>query len=124
MKGKSIRQGLIAVCAAGAFLISSCAQAQIGMTEGRARANIAAAVGLISAIAGATALIRSAGRTGIAAVVLGLIAIVLSVVHLATFTGGFGTGGGRAGAMVALVLGLLGISLGGFAVARSRRYPA
>ena len=38
-----------------------------------------------------------------------------------TYTGGFGTGGGRAGAIVALVLGLIGVNLGGLALARSRR---
>jgi hypothetical protein len=53
--------------------------------------------------------------------VLGLIGMVLSLAHLSASTGGFGTGGGRAGAIVALVLGLIGISLGGLALARSRR---
>ena len=52
---------------------------------------------------------------------LGLIGMVLSVVHLGTSTSGFGTGGGRAGAIVALVLALIGMSLGGLALARSRR---
>jgi hypothetical protein len=41
-------------------------------------------------------------------------------VHLSTFTGAFGTGSGRAGAIVGLVLALIGMSLGGLAVARSR----
>jgi hypothetical protein len=41
-------------------------------------------------------------------------------VHLAGSTG-FGTGGGRAGAIVALVLGLIGMSLGGRALARRSR---
>lgn len=50
---------------------------------------------------------------------LGLIGMVLSVVHLAGSTG-FGTGGGRAGAIVALVLAVIGIGLGGLALARSR----
>jgi len=39
--------------------------------------------------------------------------MVLSVVHLRSSTGGFGTGSGRAGAIVALVLGLIGMNLGG-----------
>lgn len=38
-------------------------------------------------------------------------------------TGGFGTGSGRAGAIVALVLSLIGISLGGLALARFRHSP-
>lgn len=99
------------------------------ITNGRARALVAVAVGLISVVTGALAKARSAGRTStgngrtmaIVAVVLGLIGMVLSVVHLGTSTGGFGTGSGRAGAIVALVLGLIGINLGGLAVARSRR---
>jgi hypothetical protein len=37
-------------------------------------------------------------------------------------TGGFGTGGGRDGTIVALVLGLIGINLGGLALFRSRRF--
>jgi uncharacterized protein DUF6223 len=100
-----------------------------GITGGRARALVAAVVGLISVVTGVLALARSAGRIGtgngrtaaIVALVLGLIGMVLSVVHLGTSTGGFGTGGGRAGAIVALVLGLIGINLGGLALARSRR---
>ena len=35
--------------------------------------------------------------------------------------GGIGTGGGLAGAIVALVLGLIAIALGGLALSRSRR---
>lgn len=99
------------------------------VTSGRARAMVAAVVGLISLIIGGLALARSAGRIGtgngrawaIIAFVLGLIGMVLSVVHLGSSTGGFGTGGGRAGAIVALVLGLIGMNLGGLALARSRR---
>jgi Family of unknown function (DUF6223) len=129
MKGKGTHWGLFAVCASIMFLVASCAQSgEIGMTEGRARANMAALVGLISLVIGGLSMARagrrgtSTGRVGaIVALVLGLIGMVLSVVHLATFTGGFGTGSGRAGAIVALVLGLIGVILGGLALARSRR---
>ena len=101
----------------------------VDLTAGRARAMVAAVVGLISLVIGGLALARSAGRIGtgngragaIVALVLGLIGMVLSVVHLGSSTGGFGTGSGRAGAIVALVLGLIGINLGGLALARSRR---
>ena len=120
-----ILRGLFAVCAA-------CDTTNLGfaiiVTPGRARAMVVAAVSLLSLVVGGLALARSAGRIGtgngraaaIIALVLGLIAIVLSVVHLAG-SSGFGTGGGRAGAIVALVLGLIGISLGGLALTRSRR---
>jgi hypothetical protein len=42
--------------------------------------------------------------------------MVLSVVHLANITGGFGTGGGKAGAIVAIVFGLIGTILSGLAL--------
>jgi hypothetical protein len=101
----------------------------IGITNGRARALVAAVVGLLSLIVGGLALARSAGRMGsgngralaIVSMMLGLIGMVLSVVHLGSSTGGFGTGSGRAGAIVALVLGLVGMNLGGLALGRSRR---
>jgi hypothetical protein len=102
----------------------------IGITNGRARAIVAAVVGLISPghrWAGSGPLRRSHRHRdpgepeAIVALVLGLISMILSVVHLGTSTGGFGTGGGRAGAIVALVLGLIGMNLGGLALARSRR---
>jgi hypothetical protein len=101
----------------------------IGVTNGRARAIVAAVVGLISLVVGGLALARSAGRIGagngragaIVALALGLIGMALSVAHLGSSTGGFGTGSGRAGAIVALVLGQIGMNLGGLALARSRR---
>jgi len=101
----------------------------IGITNGRARALVAAVVGLISLVVGGLALARSAGRIGagsgragaVVALVLGLIGMVLSVAHLGSSTGGFGAGSGRAGAIVALVLGLIGMNLSGLALARSRR---
>jgi hypothetical protein len=101
----------------------------IGITNGRARALVAAVVGMISLVVGGLALARSAGRIGIingragaiVALALGLIGVVLSVAHLGSSTGGFGTGSGRAGAIVALVLGLIGMNLGGLALTRSRR---
>jgi hypothetical protein len=101
----------------------------IGITSGRAKALVAAVVGLISLVVGGLALARSAGRISIGngragaivALMLGLIGMILSVVHLGSSTGGFGTGGGRAGAIVALVFGLIGVNLGGLALARSRR---
>jgi hypothetical protein len=94
------------------------------ITPGRLNSIIAGLIGLVSVIVGAMALVRSA-HTGsrrfmtIMALTLGLVCIVLSVLHLARTTGGFGTGKGRAGAIVALVLGLTGMILGGRA--RSRR---
>src|SRR5215208_5998861 len=105
MKRKSILLGLIAlwfVCISPAVSYSQ--SPQIGITSDRARALVAAAVGLISVIIAGLALRRAAGPLGtskgraIVALVLGLIGTILSVVHLAGSTG-FGTGGGRAGAI-------------------------
>jgi Family of unknown function (DUF6223) len=128
-KGNGILTGLVSACTACNTTHLGLAADAIGMTSGRARALVAAVVGLISLVIGGLALARSTDRVGpgrsragaIAALVLGLIGVVLSVVHLGASTGGFGTGGGRAGAIVALVLGLIGMSLGGLAFARSRR---
>src|SRR5262249_61844962 len=72
----------------------------IGITNGRARALVAAAVGLISLVVGGLALARSAGRLGtgngragaVAALAVGRSGMVRSVVHLGSSTGGFGTG--------------------------------
>jgi len=51
---------------------------------------------------------------------LGLICIVLAGIHIANTTGGFGTGGGKAGAIVAIVLGLIATILSGIALTRFR----
>jgi FtsH-binding integral membrane protein len=98
-----------------------------GITPGRAATILPAVLGLISVIIGCMALARSARRIesrrlkAIVALVAGLTGIVLSVLHLARATGGFGTGSGRLGAIVALVLALTGTVLGALALARSRR---
>jgi uncharacterized membrane protein len=97
------------------------------ITTGRLWSIVAGVVGLIGVVIGRLALIRSthnigsARRMGIVALGLGSIGVVLSVFHLASTTGGFGTGKGRAGAIVALIIGLIGTVLGWLALARSRR---
>jgi len=91
------------------------------ITTGRARSLVGGVVSLISVIIGGLALARNWRTGAVVGSVLGLIAMILSVVHLGTTTGGFGTGSGRAGAIVALVLGLIGVSLGGLVLVRSRR---
>lgn len=122
-KGNGILTGLIAIYTNLAFIFEEPVR---GITSGRARSLAGAAVGLISLIIGGFALAR-AGRVGtggrgaaIAAMVLGVIGAILSAVHLSS-AGGFGTGGGRAGAIVGLVLSLIGDTLGGLALIRSRR---
>src|SRR5690349_12349304 len=77
-----------------------------GITSGRARSLIGVVFGLTSLIIGLKGKTRKR-KWVITALALGLIAVMLSVVHLLNLTGGFGTGGGKAGAIVALALGFL-----------------
>jgi hypothetical protein len=125
MKRNGVLTALIAVCAA--FYNTHLGFA-IDLTAGRARSLVGAVGGADCVVIGGLALARAAGRIGtgngrtgaIAALVLGLIGTVFSVVHLGSSTGGFGTGSGRAGAIVALVLWLIGTNLGGLTLARFR----
>lgn len=91
-----------------------------GMTSGRLVATLAAVLGVIGVVIGGFALagrLGSSGRYG--AIACGLIAAAVGGLRVAT-AGGIGTGGGRAGAIIALVLGLIAIGLGVFALARSK----
>jgi len=96
------------------------------ITTGRLWSIVAALLGLTGLIIGAITLsrrvqnINSVERKGNIALVLASICILLSVLHLATTTGGFGTGKGRAGAIVAIVIGSIGIILNRLAVRRAR----
>jgi hypothetical protein len=53
--------------------------------------------------------------------VVGLIVVAYAVLHLNIFTGDFGTGAGRAGAIIAIVMGLTSMVLAGITLTRSRR---
>lgn len=93
-----------------------------GITSGRARALATGVLGLSSLIIGWWARARSAKGVSnvrswsVTALMLGLICIVLSITQLATTRGGFGTGGGKAGAIVALVPALIGVTLSSLAL--------
>ena len=50
----------------------------------------------------------------------GAIAIALSIIHMAMNTGAFGTGGGKAGAIVALLLGVGGLILSLTAIRKTK----
>jgi len=98
------------------------------MTPERIAASTAAVIGLIGAVIGGLALVRSARRIGnrgrggaSVALVLGPIGLVLGGLVVATADGGVGTGNGVAGGGVAMVVALIGMALGGLALARSRR---
>lgn len=88
-----------------------------GITSARARSLVGGALGLISVIIGWRVKARAKQNTSrswkIAALVLGILAILWSINHLAGGAGSFGTGGGKAGAIVAIVLGMIGIAFSG-----------
>ena len=105
-----------------AFIIIILA-AEFSLGTGRTIPSVAALVGLVSVIAGGIALLRPAtGRIGApVSLLLGVISAGVGGFHAAYAAGGVGTGNGLAGAIVAVVLGLIGIVLGALAFARSRR---
>ncbi|MFM9372733.1 DUF6223 family protein [Streptomyces sp. Da 82-17] len=91
--------------------------------DGRTGANLALGVGFLGlALGWFAARARGAGsRTyGRSAVVLGLVGAALAVLHLATSSGGPGTGNGLVGAVVAVPLGLGAVWLGVRAPGRAR----
>jgi hypothetical protein len=95
------------------------------LTIGRLTSIIVVVIGLISIVIGRQAMARTARRNpsgrprAIFALVLGVAGMAFSMLHLAFFTGGFGTGSGRAGSIVSLLAGLIGALLGGLALVRS-----
>lgn len=97
------------------------------ITAGRLTSIAIGMLGLISLVIGRQALARSNASMrprrpkAIAALIIGLTVVVLSVLHLSFSTGGFGTGSGKLGAIVAMLVGLIGSGLGCMALARSRR---
>jgi len=99
-----------------------------GLTPRRLWATTVAVLALIAVVIGGLALRQSGpigssnvGMLPIIALVAGLIAVVNGALNLTMATGGPGTGNGVVGGAAALVLGLIGMALGGLALARSRR---
>lgn len=103
-----------------------------GITSGRAWAIGGAVIALLSVVIGWRAKARSKANNlsgagnkstqAIIALVLGAIAIILSVIHLSTSAGAvFGSGSGKAGAIVALVIALIGTTLSGLALRPKRQ---
>jgi hypothetical protein len=117
-----------AVPAAAHVFVQPAAVDAYTLTSARFWATSAALLGLVGAVVGGLALARSVRRIGnggrkgaIVALVSGLIAVVGGALNLAVADGGPGTGNGVVGGAIALVLGLIGMALGGPALARSRR---
>jgi len=120
--------GLVHAVLVAAHVSEPAAATVYGLTLRRFWATAAAGLALVGVVIGGLALRRSAdrigagnGRLGAMALAAGLIALVNGSLNLAIATGGPGTGNGVVGAAAALVLGLIGMTLGGLALARSRR---
>ena len=87
-----------------------------GFTSGRVKSVVGGVIALLSVIIGLRVKRRGTSEPrprslAITGLVLGIAALALSILHLASTSGGFGTGGGKAGAIVALVLGMSGAIL-------------
>lgn len=97
------------------------------ITAGRLTSIAIGILGLISLVIGRQALARSNASMrprrpkAIATLIIGLTVVALSVLHLSLSTGDFGTGSGKLGAIVAMLVGLIGSALGCMALVRSRR---
>jgi hypothetical protein len=99
-----------------------------GITLMRGRSLVGIGLGLLSVVIGWRARKRSSegigkgGRNGAKiALLMGGIALVLSVIHLNISAGAvFGSGSGRAGAIFALILSLVGIGLSGMVFRQKR----
>lgn len=97
------------------------------ITTGRLISIAITVLGIISLIIARQALFRSPSSLGtarskaITALVMGLAVVLLSIIHLSLSTGSFGTGSGKLGAIVAMLLGLTGSTLGALALKRVRR---
>jgi hypothetical protein len=95
------------------------------VTGDRLLATAAALVALAGAIIGGLAVARPAGRSGrrkpAIALAAGVAGMLVGGLVVATADGGPGTGNGIVGGYAALVVGLIAVLLGGFALARTRR---
>lgn len=98
-----------------------------GITPARARSLVGVVFGITSISMGLAARKRTASLKkkaqswALTALTLGVAAIVLSVAHLISTSGGFGTGGGKAGAIIALLLGVVGTTIATLNMRRSKK---
>jgi hypothetical protein len=86
---------------------------------GRLVPSLAAVAGLISVVVAVRALRRHARGPALVALGAALVSVVVGGVHGANAAGGLGTGNGLAGAVIAVVLGGIGLVAGGVALARA-----
>jgi hypothetical protein len=132
-----ILAALVAAALFGGFVYAVLAAAHVsepgpttvhGLTPRRLWATTAVGLALVGVVIGGAAMYRADrhignhGRRGaIVAVAAGLIATFNGGLNLAVATGGPGTGNGVVVGAAAFVLGLIGMVLGGLALARGRR---
>lgn len=91
-----------------------------GITPARAAGLGELLLGILSIVFAVRAKNRSSITGAKTALTLGLLAVIFSIVHVITTSGAvFGSGSGKAGSILALVLGLVGCTLSGLAL-RSR----
>lgn len=93
----------------------------LALSPGRVGALLSGVVALVGAVSGGRALLRPARRRAVLALVLAPLGLLGGALVVVTADGGLGTGNGLGGGVVAIVVGLLGVSLGGAALLRARR---
>ncbi|OQP46674.1 hypothetical protein A4R26_08120 [Niastella populi] len=96
------------------------------ITIGRLTSIVTGLISLTSVIIGRQALIRSSHPVSsrpkaIFALVMGLLGVLAGALQLILSNGGFGTGSGKLGAIVAMAIGLTGSCFGWLALNRSKR---
>ncbi|PST81812.1 hypothetical protein C7T94_18260 [Pedobacter yulinensis] len=85
-----------------------------GLTAGRSKSIAAGLLAVVSVVGGGMAKIRRRRTLAKIGLTTGLVAVLISLIHLSTSAGAaLGSGSGKAGAFIALVLGLIGSSLSG-----------
>jgi len=120
--------GLVHAVLVAGHVSEPAASTVYGLTIRRLWASAAALMALVGLAIGGVALTRvsrfgtASGRhAAILALVVALIAAVNGGLNVAVANGGPGTGNGVVGGAAAFVLGLIGVAIGGLALARSGR---
>lgn len=92
-----------------------------GITPARAIGLAELLLGILSIVFAVRAKKRSSIKGAKTALTLGLLAVIFSVVHFSTTAGAvFGSGSGKAGAIVAIMLSMAGIILSGSVLRRHK----
>ena len=121
--------GLVHAVLVAGHVSEPAASTVYGLTTRRLWATSAALTALLAVAVGGLAMTRRVSRFGTASVrraatlalVLGVVAAVNGLLNVALANGGPGTGNGVVGGAAAFVLGLIGVAIGGLALARSGR---